>query len=120
MPRSARSRAAKAPKSALDPHASGVVLAYVGGRTKRYVPARDLEGPDLARIAYRRALDAERSGRSSLRREGEEPVAPRRPGPPDSAALAAVADELVASGFFTWPSSTTTQPAPEAPAEPEA
>jgi len=113
-----RSRGSRAVKRVLDPRAPGVVLEYVGGRARKYVPARDLEGPDLARIAYRRALDAERAGRSRLRRQDEEPATPRRPDPADAAGALAVADELVASGAFAWPK--TTQPEPEPPAEPEA
>jgi hypothetical protein len=121
----ARSRKSKTPPPAIDPAAAGVVLVYLGGRTRRYVPARDLEGPDLGRIAYRRAADAERAGRSALRRPGEEPAKPRRPDQPGTAAVAAVAAELVASGGFAWAAAPpepapSTIPEPDAPAAPEA
>jgi hypothetical protein len=102
MSKTSKSRAKPADRPAIDPAAAGVVLRYLGGRTRRYVPARDLEGVDVARIAYRRAADAMRASRSALRRPGETRPAPRRADPPGPAALAAVADELVATGQFAW------------------
>jgi hypothetical protein len=102
MSKTAKPRAKRGARPAIDPAAAGAVLRYLGGRTRRYVPARDLEGVDVARIAYRRAADAMRASRSALRRPGETRPAPRRADQPGPAALAATADELVATGQFAW------------------
>lgn len=119
MPRSSKARTrSSAPK--LDASAPGVVLVYQGGTAPRYVPARDLEAGDLARVAYRRAARAVRAGRG-LRRPDEELAQPRRASQPDSQAIAAVAEELVAAGTFAWLTPTTPNPnPPDAPADPEA
>jgi hypothetical protein len=96
------------------------VLVYQGGTPPRFVPSRDLEAVDLARAAYRRAAREVRVGRG-LRRPGEELAQPTRAAQPDSEAIAAIAEELVASGTFAWTPSTTPNPTPpDAPAEPEA
>lgn len=98
---------AKAPRTtapaaggSIDPRAPGVVLEYVGGRVRRYVPGRSLEGIDLERIAYRRAADATRASRSRLVVPGAERPQPTRPAPASAAAIEAIADELVATGSF--------------------
>ena len=101
MPKSSKPKSARA-RPAIVAAAPGVVLEYLGGRLGRYVPARNLEGVDVARIAYHRAADAMRRSRSQLVRPGETRPAPRRADPPDPGAIAAVADELVASGRFAW------------------
>ena len=76
----------------IDPTSEAIVLTFAGGATADDVPARDLHGGDLARIAYGRALWA----------------APTiRPGPASQAALAAVLSDLVATGAFV----TATEPA---------
>ena len=121
MPRSSkRRRAGVVPRGTIDPAAPGVVLVYVGGRTGRHIPARDLEGPDLARIAYHRAAAAVRASRSSLRRPGEERPAPQRAPQPDLEAVLAVRDELLAGGLFVAAGAPDPTPQPDAPAEPEA
>ena len=43
------------PASPIDRRSDAIVLFYNGGPTPRDVPARDLHGGDLARIAYARA-----------------------------------------------------------------
>jgi hypothetical protein len=126
MSKTSRSRAARpAKRPAIDPAAPGVVLAYLGGRPGRFTPARDLEGADVARIAYHRASIAIQRSRSALVRPGETRPAPRRADPPGPEAIAAVADELVASGSFAWAAAPpepapSTIPEPDAPAAPEA
>lgn len=122
---------AKAPAAPpIDPTSPAIALEYQGGRTKRYVPARDLAGVDLGRIAYRRAADVERAARSVLVAPGEERVAVTRPGPATAKELRDLADELVSTGAFTRveqapaedePSTPddSTQPAPPAE-QPEA
>ena len=87
-------RASK-PASLIDPRSAAVVLFYDGGPTPRDVPARDLHGGDLARIAYVRAHVGLERG---------------RPAPATSARLEALAAQLVTSGAFR----TT----PQMPAEP--
>ena len=114
MPKSSKPKSAAA-RPAIDAAAPGVVLEYLGGRTGRYVPARDLEGVDVARIAYHRAADAMRTSRSQLVRPGETRPVPRRADPPGPGAIATVADELVASGLFAWPAD-----APEGVTTPDA
>jgi hypothetical protein len=111
MAKRAKAQPSSAP-AAIDPSAPGAVLEYVGGRTGRHVPARDLEGVDLARIAYRRAAKLERADRSRLVRPGEQRPAPKRPGPAAAAELEAIATELVATGAFI----RTEQPEPADPA----
>lgn len=126
MPKSPRSRARSSRNvpPPIDPSAPGVVLVYVGGRTGRHVPARDLEGPDLARIAYHRAAARVRASRSGLRRPGEERPAPRRAEQPGLAEVLAVRDELLAGGHFIAPDAAPAAPdpvqQPDTPAEPEA
>jgi hypothetical protein len=128
MPKIAKPKATTPPaRATIDAAAPGVVLRYLGGRNGRYVPARDLEGVDVARIAYHRAADAMRRTRQQLVRPGETRPAPRRADPPGPEAIAAVADELVASGRFAWaavapegvttpePDAAATALAPEAP-----
>ena len=84
------------PASPIDRRSDAIVLFYNGGPTPRDVPARDLHGGDLARIAYARAhVDA----------VGQ----PKQPTPKQ---LADLAGELVALGSFV------TAPIPEAPALP--
>ena len=84
------------PASPIDRRSDAIVLFYNGGPTPRDVPARDLHGGDLARIAYARAhVDA----------VGQ----PKQPTPKQLAELAA---ELVGLGSFL------TEPIPEAPALP--
>ena len=84
------------PASPIDRRSDAIVLFYNGGPTPRDVPARDLHGGDLARIAYARAhVDA----------VGQ----PRQPTPKQ---LVELAGDLVALGSFA------TAPIPEAPALP--
>lgn len=106
----AKPSARKAPAS-IDPSAPGVVLEYVGGRTPRLVPARDLEAVDVARVAYRRAVAHARKTRSLRVRPGEERPAARRPDHATVQQLEELVEELIASGAFT----RATQPAPPAP-----
>jgi hypothetical protein len=92
-------------------------LEYEGGPTPKYVPARDLSGGDLARIAYRRAADVERRGRSLLVRPGEKRAEPQRPGPASVDELEALATELTTSGAFVRVATPVTEP-PAPPAAP--
>lgn len=99
------------PSSGIDPRSGDTVLFYVEGRVPSEVPARDLNGGDLDRIAYVRrfrATDGERPGELG---EGE---------------LDALADELVAGGAFSRdlprgnpgaPDDQSTATEPEPPAE---
>lgn len=87
----------------IDPTSGDVVLAYAGGRVPPNVPARDLNGVDIARIAYRRALNDIHRSRSNRIEPGETRKPIERPGEPDYEALVAIADELLASGAFTNP-----------------
>jgi hypothetical protein len=112
---------------AIDGRSPDVVLEYSGGRTPRFVPARDLSGGDLARIAYRRAALAERASRSTKIRPGELPPVPRRPGPATTDELEQLAAALEASGAFARvapPASVTPepdqgpQPGPATPGDP--
>lgn len=81
----------------IDPQSDAIVLIHNGGPVPGDVPARDLHGGDLARIAYVRAhLDLE---------EG-------RPKPATPKQLDALATELIASGAFDAES------IPETPAKP--
>ena len=73
------------PVAAIDPRSDVILLTYSGGPLGLGVPARDLHGGDLARIARVRALSA----------SGGAPVDPAT-----DAQLAALLDELVASGSF--------------------
>ena len=85
----------------IDAQSPDVVLEYSGGATPRGVPARDLTGNDLARIAYHRAAAAGRASRRQLIAPGEqrEPVA--RPGRASQDDLEALATELSATGRFS-------------------
>ena len=84
------------PASPIDRRSDAIVLFYNGGPTPRDVPARDLHGGDLARIAYARAhVDA----------VGQ----PKQPTPKQ---LVELAGDLVALGSFV------TAITPEAPALP--
>lgn len=104
----------------IDPRSTKPILSYREERgAVPGVPARDLTGTDLARIAYKRRLvtDAVRS----------------RPEPLSTPTAAAkIADELVATGSYRWaepmpegeaPQSTTTitdtKPADESATKPE-
>lgn len=100
----ARSKSAAAAEPVeIDATSGDVVLEYQGGRTGRYVPARDLSGNDLARIAYRRAADVARATRSRVvevdARKGERPT-PTRPGPATAEELEQLAADLIATGRF--------------------
>jgi hypothetical protein len=105
-----------------------VVLIWTGGRRGQFVPARDLSGADLLRIAYRRAVVTGRKARSQrppqmapeqrakLRVALEQattdmqririaaqlrPARPStRPDIPSPAEIEALAAELAASGAF--------------------
>jgi hypothetical protein len=71
----------------IDPRSGEIAIYYVEGEpVPGEVPARDLNGGDLDRIAYQRAWRAA---------DGE------RPGPISPEDLAVIADELVASGAFS-------------------
>ena len=86
------------PAAPIDPRSDALVLFYSGGPTPRDVPARDLHGGDLSRIAYARAhLD----------------LVEGLPSAPTPRQLVELAAELLASGSFV------TEPTPQAPAEPE-
>src|SRR5688500_4258141 len=103
-----------------------VILAYVGdGRSARNAPARDLTHNDIARLAYREALN-EVANAVGLPIDSEDPDGPKYERPDhkvvDQARVAAIYNELAESGFF---STDVPEPAPEptpepaAPAEPE-
>lgn len=116
----ARTSASKPPRVsarklavAIDPAAPGVVLEYQGGRTPQFVPERDLEGVDVARLAYRRAVALARKTRSSKVRPGEERAPAARPDHATAAELEDLVAELVASGAFvrvTQPAAPAQQP----------
>lgn len=98
----------------IDPQSGDPILFYAGGRTT--APARDLSGHDLARIVYVRALAAVKAARSNAVAPGETREPTKRPGPADYATLAALADELVATGAFTREGPLVSPPAiPEIP-----
>lgn len=89
------------PKPAeIDLTSPDLVLTYVGGRTPRNVPARDLSVNDVGRIAYRQALQETNRTRSHLIPPGGSRQPVLRPAQPDTTAVAAVLDELIASGVF--------------------
>jgi hypothetical protein len=73
------------PASPIDPRSDAIVLFYNGGPTPRDVPARDLHGGDLARIAYVRAHVGLEKG---------------RPATATPAQLEALATQLVGLGSF--------------------
>jgi hypothetical protein len=111
--------AAQAP---IDPRSETIVLEYVDGRTARYVPARDLSGNDLARIAYRRATDKARASRRVLVAPGAQRVKPSRPALATPRELKVLAAELVSSGRFARNQAAPADdnpPAPESGAPPE-
>jgi outer membrane biosynthesis protein TonB len=106
----------------IDPQSAEIVLTYTGGAVPTDVPARDLGGGDLARIAYVRALTKS--------------AGLVRPAPATPDELEALATELSSLGLFSriaaaLPEPPTpvappviVQPAPEpapveTPAEPE-
>lgn len=92
---------ANAPAPAgIDPRSDATVLAYAGGPVPRDVPTRDLSANDLGRIAHTRAIAAAFEVRPVLVPPGETLAPPEWPARPDHAALAALADELVAGGSF--------------------
>lgn len=100
--RAAKPRTAKAAATAvsIDPAAPGLVLAYQGGRTGRFVPHRDLEGVDVARIAYRRAVAHHVKTLSRKVFPGQERAPATRPNHATAKELADLVAELVASGAF--------------------
>ena len=82
------------PASPIDRRSDATVLFYNGGPTPRDVPARDLHGGDLARIAYARAhVDA----------VGQ----PKQPTPKQ---LEALATELSSTGTWSRESEGTGEP----------
>lgn len=113
---------------AIDPRSDETVLAYVGPTVVAHVPARDLHGGDIARIAYVRAHQA-----TDWDARDEDGNPPARPSLATADELASLADELVASGAYTRdvprddeatdepaaPAATTTDE-PAAPAEGQA
>lgn len=119
-------------EAGIDRRSAEILLAYAGGPTPAGVPARDLHGGDLARIAYVRALRGAEDARSVLVEPGAKPPATVLPDPPDQAALRAVLAELAAHPAFAptdaarkldAPDAPTTPPleeAPDEPAQPEA
>ena len=88
------------PKSAIDAQSDEPVLEYVGPGTIRDVPAADLHGGELARVAYARALpDAHAEWEQSEVAEDGTRAAFVQPKVTGSH-LRALADELVASGLY--------------------
>ena len=96
----AKPRSRPAPGEVIDLRSADPVLFYAGGPLPPGVPARDLSGNDLGRIAYVRAQQVAIESESY-----------QQPGQASQGALTAIADELVALGTFTR--------APAPPAEPE-
>jgi hypothetical protein len=139
---------ARRKRSTIDGRSPEVVLTWTGGPRGQFVPARDLTGSDLLRIAYRRAVLAGRrnrrdkpapltpSTRARLRLAIEQgtpaereratralrprPSQAKRPGTPTPDVLEALAAELVASGSFRRVTEPAPPPAPPPAAEPVA
>lgn len=106
---------------AIDPAGEDVVIYFAGDKVIAGVPARDLSGGDLARLAYVRAHHA-----TDWTSRGEAGNAPALPSPATAHQLAKLADELVDSGVYrrTRPSAgdvpgsiDTTTEAPATPAD---
>jgi len=105
----------------IDPTSSAIVLVHDGSeRAAAGAPARDLSGNDIARLAYRRALAevAEDIGRPVDRDDEEAGVITRLdPRQPDEAIVAAIVEELVASGRYAPPEPARKAKAADKPAE---
>lgn len=100
---------------AIDPAGEETVLYYAGAGVVSGVPARDLHGNDLARVAYVRAHRA--TDWDQRDKDGNGPALPK---PATQAELAKLVDELVESGAYSREvprgndSPTTEEPAPPA------
>jgi len=107
-----KSKAAAATAPQIDPASDETVVWWVGPRSARDAPARDLTHADIARIAYRESL------RAVVRDVGTEVdgevIARPDPRQPDQALCAEILEDLVASEQFT-----TEAPAVDPPDESE-
>lgn len=88
-------------RAAIDASSDEIVLHHVGDRTPPLnVPARDLTGGDLARLAYANALTEQAATQLGVPvKQGEEPPEPTRPRVTPSM-LGDVYEELIESGAF--------------------
>jgi hypothetical protein len=91
--------------SGIDPRWGEIAVFFTGGPVPGEVPARDLNGGDLDRIAYVRRFRAA---------DGE------TPGPLAEGELEALVDELVAGGSFSRERPPEPTDEPEGPDKPSA
>ena len=100
----------KSKSAEIDPRSEAPVLAYTGPGSVAHVPARDLHGGDLNRIAYVRAHQAI---------DWDLPDAQQPPEIATARTLDALVDELEATGFYSRavPDQPATTDEPAAPAE---
>lgn len=98
----------------IDPQSDETVVFYTGDKVVPAVPARDLHGGDLARIAYVRSHQA--TDWDARDEAGNPPSTPR---PATAHALAKLADELVDTGAYrhTKPDKPVSIEEPAAPVE---